>query len=746
MFTPAGFVSEAHDIWNIEIYKRGNIDEAVINVVKLTLKRIEASVKNNHDFSIPRVAGSEIDSYEHHPNLDVINEAIRLLNELCIIENVWCDPPWKFTRKFECSRLLIDILHVCMSLKLVDNLYYRHLASFFMSCDMLEILAMSHKRNVFTESIEYDNCNALYVMGSLIQIKYYKHNGSLYWVPDHLQSPLQFDIHRNCKDIDNNSCKEVNNIREYAWKQIYEYIVGVNLVPEQHIYTQNLIENIISTVEYTVITTCTMMVRSFYHSTYIDILNQAHVVLKRLTESIENLLNFGVGYHEKRLEKSISSIMTALLAIVDTTDTYEGEVSYFEHVSFNCSRSLHIYSVVDLVHDLYRTTLPLESIFKAMRVMFIAISKRSVNLNTIDIALNILSRSGDLVTEEGYVPAHFDIIHKDWIAAEVLGNDSYCENMILKVFGKAAAWCHQSRSRDKKMVKMIQMASHPSHGVDYFQFMRNADVVCSADRYNTTIPDYNPGGGCEGTDAEVTHWCQTCDKPLCSFCVDAHKCQKHTKPHILTAISISVEDGVERREFASSRLICVLCEILHTYKKALLSTKDCMHIPVLYVLETMTSIFTSGNLVNLSLASQKFQPSSKCSESELSPICVVMSILQLDQINAAAIAHDAIFYYCDFMTYFMKNIGGLVPNKSRPGNVGHKQKIETRKCWAQDIHPIDIQNAISSITNHNLHTDCVVKSKTYEIEYIFAYLVTESVNNFVSYVKEQKNISENNTS
>ena len=140
-----------------------------------------------------------------------------------------------------------------------------------MSCDMLRIFAMSHMRDVLTESIEYDNCNALYVMGSLIQIKYYKHNGSLYWVPDHLQSPLQFDIHRNCKDIDNNSCKEVNNIREYAWKQIYEYIVGVNLVPEQHIYTQNLLEKIISTLEYTVITTCTMMVRSFYHSTYIDI-------------------------------------------------------------------------------------------------------------------------------------------------------------------------------------------------------------------------------------------------------------------------------------------------------------------------------------------------------------------------------------------------------------------------------------------------------------------------------------------
>ena len=139
MFTPAGFVSEqedsevivAHDIWNIEIYKRGNIDEAVINVVKLTLKRIEASVKNNHDFSIPQVAGSGIDSYKHYPNWDVIKEGISLLDELCIIENVWGEPPWKFTRKFECSRLLIRVLHVCMSPKLVDNLYYRHLASYF---------------------------------------------------------------------------------------------------------------------------------------------------------------------------------------------------------------------------------------------------------------------------------------------------------------------------------------------------------------------------------------------------------------------------------------------------------------------------------------------------------------------------------------------------------------------------------------------------------------------------------------
>ena len=139
VFTPAGFVSEqedsevivAHDIWNIEIYKRGNIDEAVINVVKLTLKRIEASVKNNHDFSIPQVAGSGIDSYKHYPNWDVIKEGISLLDELCIIENVWGEPPWKFTRKFECSRLLIRVLHVCMSPKLVDNLYYRHLASYF---------------------------------------------------------------------------------------------------------------------------------------------------------------------------------------------------------------------------------------------------------------------------------------------------------------------------------------------------------------------------------------------------------------------------------------------------------------------------------------------------------------------------------------------------------------------------------------------------------------------------------------
>jgi len=168
-----------------------------------------------------------------------------------------------------------DYWFVCYTFAWVQNssttfitAIWRHI---FMSCDMLRIFAMSHMRDVLTESIEYDNCNALYVMGSLIQRKYYKHNGSLYWVPDHLQSPLQFDIHRNCKDIDNNSCKEVNNIREYAWKQIYEYIVGVNLVPEQHIYTQNLLEKIISTLEYTVITTCTMMVRSFYHSTYIDI-------------------------------------------------------------------------------------------------------------------------------------------------------------------------------------------------------------------------------------------------------------------------------------------------------------------------------------------------------------------------------------------------------------------------------------------------------------------------------------------
>ena len=50
--------------------------------------------------------------------------------------------------------------------------------------------------------------------------------------------------------------------------------------------------------------------------------------------------------------------------------------------------------------------------------------------------------------------------------------------------------------------------------------------------------------GCEGADAEVTQWCQTCDKHLCSFCVDAHK--ERTQSHLIT--EIFVKGGMKKRE------------------------------------------------------------------------------------------------------------------------------------------------------------------------------------------------------
>jgi len=60
--------------------------------------------------------------------------------------------------------------------------------------------------------------------------------------------------------------------------------------------------------------------------------------------------------------------------------------------------------------------------------------------------------------------------------------------------------------------------------------------------------------GCEGNDAEVTHWCQTCNKHLCSFCVDAHK--ERTKSHLLTVISVGkgAAMGYEQEVIISSRV------------------------------------------------------------------------------------------------------------------------------------------------------------------------------------------------
>jgi len=43
--------------------------------------------------------------------------------------------------------------------------------------------------------------------------------------------------------------------------------------------------------------------------------------------------------------------------------------------------------------------------------------------------------------------------------------------------------------------------------------------------------------GCEGEDAEATHWCRVCKAAICDFCVVGHRRQKHLMGHELTEIS-----------------------------------------------------------------------------------------------------------------------------------------------------------------------------------------------------------------
>ena len=45
------------------------------------------------------------------------------------------------------------------------------------------------------------------------------------------------------------------------------------------------------------------------------------------------------------------------------------------------------------------------------------------------------------------------------------------------------------------------------------------------------------GNGCEGADSLPTHWCEECRKPVCWFCVTAHRRRSDLKFHALRKLS-----------------------------------------------------------------------------------------------------------------------------------------------------------------------------------------------------------------
>ena len=80
------------------------------------------------------------------------------------------------------------------------------------------------------------------------------------------------------------------------------------------------------------------------------------------------------------------------------------------------------------------------------------------------------------------------------------------------------------------------------------------------------------GNGCEGEDTLATHWCSSCRKALCSFCVSAHGRIPALRQHTLSKIAEQqCGNGCEGEDTLATHLcasckaaLCPFCVKAHT--------------------------------------------------------------------------------------------------------------------------------------------------------------------------------------
>jgi hypothetical protein len=86
------------------------------------------------------------------------------------------------------------------------------------------------------------------------------------------------------------------------------------------------------------------------------------------------------------------------------------------------------------------------------------------------------------------------------------------------------------------------------------------------------------GNGCEGEDTLATHWCASCRKALCSFCVSAHGRIPALRPHTLSKIEQQCGNGCEGEDTLATHwcascqaALCPFCVKAHTRMPAMQS-------------------------------------------------------------------------------------------------------------------------------------------------------------------------------
>ena len=90
----------------------------------------------------------------------------------------------------------------------------------------------------------------------------------------------------------------------------------------------------------------------------------------------------------------------------------------------------------------------------------------------------------------------------------------------------------------KEVLLILQHAPEVERGVTSPIASASAGIVSLSPSKLTAKSSTLCGRGCEGEDAEATHWCETCGLPICGFCVTAHRRQAKTREHVLTEIAV----------------------------------------------------------------------------------------------------------------------------------------------------------------------------------------------------------------